>query len=150
MEKLREHLSLRQSKQSSRQATAMQNDLKKCPASGEEAFFASDLTQGERSYTSQYVCSDFARTLHNNAEAAGIKCAWVGCSFTRGIGHAFNEFQTTDKGIVYIDDTGVPGGSTYQDKILNCNIGQPLTVKYLFRSGNIGSMGTVDHLDVFW
>ena len=58
---------------------------------------------------SSYVCSGFSQDLHNNAEKAGIKCAWVGCEFTQGEGHAFNEIQTTDKGIVYIDCTGVPG-----------------------------------------
>ena len=101
-------------------------------------------------YNSQFVCSDFAQTLHNNAEAAGIRCAWIGCSFTQGIGHAFNEFKTTDKGIVYIDCTGVPGGSTDQDKILTCTVGKSLAAKYLFRSGSINNMGIVADLDVFW
>lgn len=112
-------------------------------------FLKADQTDAQP-YTSQYVCSDFAQTLHNNAEATGIRCAWVGCSFTEGVGHAFNEFQTTDKGIVYIDCTGVPGGETYQDKILNCVVGKPLAGEYLFRSGNIGRMGTVKELKVFW
>jgi hypothetical protein len=101
-------------------------------------------------YTSQFVCSDFSQTLHNNAEAVGIRCAWVGCSFTQGIGHAFNEFNTTDKGIVYIDCTGVPGGSPDQDKILTCTVGKPLAAKYLFRSGSINNMGKVADSDVFW
>lgn len=113
------------------------------------SFLKTDLTDAQP-YTSQYVCSDFARTLHNNAEAAGIKCAWVGCSFTKGVGHAFNEFQTTDRGTVYIDCTGVPGGETDQDKILNCIVGKPLSAQYLFRSGNIADMGTVKKIEVFW
>ncbi|OEU41668.1 hypothetical protein BGV40_13720 [Methanosarcina sp. Ant1] len=71
-------------------------------------FVKADKTD-EKAYTSSYVCSGFSQDLHNNAEKAGIKCTWVGCEFTQGEGHAFNEIQTTDKGIVYIDCTGVPG-----------------------------------------
>ena len=60
-------------------------------------------------------------------------------------------FDTTDKGIVYIDDTGVPGGSTYEDKIMNCVVGLPLAEKYLFKGGSPGeSMGIVEKLYVFW
>jgi hypothetical protein len=112
-------------------------------------FLKADKTDQAR-YNPDYVCSDFARTLHNNAEKAGIKNAWIGCDFQRGIGHAFNRFDTTDKGTVYIDCTGVPRGSTYQDKQLNVKVGYPLTGKYLFRSGYMGSMGTVKKLNVFW
>jgi hypothetical protein len=57
-----------------------------------------------------------------------------------GVDHAFNEFQTTDQGVVYIDDTGVPGGSTLQDKQLSVTIDQPLSGKYLFRSDNLRMM----------
>ncbi len=54
-----------------------------------------------------FVCSDFAEVLHNNAEAAGIKAAWVGIDlYQEEIGHAANAFQTTDRGLVYIDCTG--------------------------------------------
>ncbi len=54
-----------------------------------------------------YVCSDFAETVHNNAEAKGIRAAWVGIEFKGGgDGHALNAFETTDRGLVYIDCTG--------------------------------------------
>lgn len=114
-------------------------------------FIKSDKTD-ELPYTNTFVCSDFAEVLHNNAEKAGIKCAWVGCDFTRGLGHAFNEFNTTDQGIVYIDCTGVPNPNGNQDKILNCAIGQTLTAKYLFRSNSYsaGDMGIVQNLHIFW
>jgi len=110
-------------------------------------FLKADRTD-EQPYTSTYVCSDFAKTLHNNAEAAGIKAGWVGAE---GANHAFNVFETTDKGTVYIDCTGVPGGATLQDKQLNVVIGQPLSGKYLFRQGTITGMeGTVTSLLVYW
>ncbi|MBM3142972.1 MAG: zinc ribbon domain-containing protein [Chloroflexi bacterium] len=52
-------------------------------------------------------CVDFAEQLHNNAERAGIKAAFVGVNFVgEEIGHALNAFKTTDRGLVYIDCTG--------------------------------------------
>lgn len=54
-----------------------------------------------------YVCADFAEDVHNNAEAAGIRAAWVGVNFEdNDEGHALNAFETTDKGLVYIDCVG--------------------------------------------
>lgn len=54
-----------------------------------------------------YVCSDFAEDVHNNAEAAGIRAAWVGIDILGDSeGHALNAFRTTDVGLVYIDCTG--------------------------------------------
>ena len=53
------------------------------------------------------VCADFAEEVHNNAEAAGIRAAWVGLDFEGDDeGHALNAFETTDRGLVYVDSTG--------------------------------------------
>jgi hypothetical protein len=53
-----------------------------------------------------YVCADYARDVHNNAEAKGVKAAWVGIDFEgSGPGHALNAFVTTDKGLVFVDCT---------------------------------------------
>lgn len=54
-----------------------------------------------------FLCADFAELLHNNAETAGIRCAWVGIRFkNEEEGHALNLFETKDKGPVYVDCTG--------------------------------------------
>ncbi len=53
------------------------------------------------------MCGSFAEALHNNAEAAGIRCAWVSIDIAgQEIGHALNAFLTTDKGIAFVDCTG--------------------------------------------
>ena len=53
------------------------------------------------------TCGDFAETVHNNAEAAGIRAALVTIQFeAQDVGHALNAFETTDKGLIYIDCTG--------------------------------------------
>ena len=70
-------------------------------------FLRNDTTD-DRNYSKyEYNCTDFAEKLHNRAEAAGIKVAFVVLSFIdRDVGHALNAFTTTDKGIVYVDCTG--------------------------------------------
>ncbi len=53
------------------------------------------------------MCGSFAERLHNNAEAQGIRCAWVSVDFVgEDCGHALNAFVTTDRGLVFIDSTG--------------------------------------------
>ncbi len=53
------------------------------------------------------ICADFAERLHNASEMAGINCGYVLVGLQGVIGgHALNAYQTTDKGLVYIDDTG--------------------------------------------
>jgi len=72
-------------------------------------FVRSDTTDSRpfvQTFYWSYVCADYARDVHNNAEAAGIKAAWVGIDFEEGgPGHALNAFQTTDKGLVFVDCT---------------------------------------------
>jgi len=65
-----------------------------------------------------FVCSDAAERVHNNAEAMGIRAAWVYIDFTNEsatlnpttnalvVGHACNLFNTTDKGLIAVDCTG--------------------------------------------
>jgi hypothetical protein len=65
------------------------------------------INRGQSSEIIPFVCSDFAETLHNNAEVAGIRSGYVGIDWQNGgLGHAVNVFETTDMGIVYIDCTG--------------------------------------------
>ena len=52
------------------------------------------------------LCGGFAELVHNNAEIAGIASAFATVNFEEGIGHAINAFNTTDRGLVYIDCTG--------------------------------------------
>ena len=72
------------------------------------------------------VCADFAEEVHNNAEAAGIKAAFVSIDFEgNSEKHALDAFHTLDEGLVFIDCTGqqpnfivplVPvGGKTFGD-----------------------------------
>lgn len=69
-------------------------------------FVLDDDTDEQPYIGDSFVCADFAATLHDRAEAAGIKAAYVSVVFTDGPGHALNAFNTTDHGLVFIDCTG--------------------------------------------
>jgi len=63
-------------------------------------FLQSDRTD-QRPYDSDsFVCADYAEMLHNNAEKAGIRAAYVYTS-----NHAFNAFTVSDRGLVFVDNT---------------------------------------------
>jgi len=71
-----------------------------------KAFLSTDSTESYTYQMGSFVCGDFAEMLHNNAERVGIRAAVVIVHFTEGELHALNAFYTTDRGLVYIDDTG--------------------------------------------
>jgi len=100
-------------------------------------FLKTDVTDTYRYVANYYMCGNFAETLHNNAEAAGIRAAMVFISFTEGVGHAINAFLTTDKGLVYIDDTGtdIRGPSSMDGIVFNMRINSIYTPVFLFPSG---------------
>ncbi|MFC1974378.1 hypothetical protein ACFLU2_03395, partial [Chloroflexota bacterium] len=71
------------------------------------AFLYNDPTDDEYYSILSFNCTGFAEMLHNNAEAAGIKAAFVAVYFEgEDTGHALNAFVTSDKGLVYVDCTG--------------------------------------------
>jgi hypothetical protein len=69
------------------------------------AFLQRDDTDEYSYVEGSFVCADFAEMLHDNAEVFGIRAAWVGVDFVEGEDHALNAFNTTDKGLVYVDCT---------------------------------------------
>jgi len=86
-----------------------------------------------------FVCADFAERLHNNAEAAGIRAAYVAIQlgpspeFPRVGGHALNAFETTDRGLVYIDCTGSSNREDInRDTIVNVEVGKEYIPQSIF------------------
>jgi hypothetical protein len=72
-----------------------------------KTFILQDNTDDSPYILGTWTCGNSAEKLHNNAEQAGIKSALVAIHFEdEQIGHALNAFNTTDKGLVYIDCTG--------------------------------------------
>jgi hypothetical protein len=100
-----------------------------------ERFILSDTTDQNIYVPGVYECTDFARDVYNNAEKAGIRTAYVGMVFSVSkIGHALDAFQTTDKGLVFIDCTGLEAGEagpSDNDKIVTVKKGDYYTYIYM-------------------
>jgi hypothetical protein len=66
-------------------------------------FLARDHTNWNK-FTDKYVCVNFAMDLVANATKQNINAWIVGVTFKdKKVGHAFVAFETSDKGIVWID-----------------------------------------------
>jgi len=66
-------------------------------------FIAQDPTNANTYSEDKYVCVDFAAAVNNNAEAKGIRCAVVDIFYPDGYGHTIVAFDTTDRGLIYIE-----------------------------------------------
>ena len=65
-------------------------------------FMIEDKTDSNHYVDDKYVCSHFASDVNNNAEEAGIRCAFVDVRFPNSA-HAIVAFDTVDEGIVFFD-----------------------------------------------
>jgi hypothetical protein len=68
-----------------------------------KAFLARDISNAKTYIKDEYVCTDFAAAVNNNAEADGIRCAIVDIFYPEGYGHTIVAFETTDKGLIFIE-----------------------------------------------
>jgi hypothetical protein len=103
-------------------------------------FIRSDGTDEKIYGEYSFACGAFAEEVHNNAEAAGIKAAWVAVDFgDLSWGHACNAFQTRDKGLVFIDCTGEDLSS------ILTTIPTPLNGKVY---GDVGNRDTVAYIEL--
>jgi len=131
------------------------------------AFLKADDTDKMEYIYPTVVCWDFANRLQKNAKEAGWRCAVVNLDMTgytdpynygiaHDAGHACNAFETTDRGLVYIDCTGLPGnsGAFDHDRIVSAQIGKPYNPEYIFPTGGWyvprGQMGVVVEMDIRW
>lgn len=122
-----------------------------------KAFLQADMTERHAYVTGKYTCGDFAETLHNNAEAAGIRAGLIAIELQPAnladgvVNHSLNMFETTDKGLVYIDDTSSSQGY-YADRIGDVAVGRDYTSVSIFpQPGQMQtwpSMGKVVAFDI--
>jgi len=125
-----------------------------------KSFILEDTTNQLRYLAGMRKCTDFAEALHNNAEAAGIRAAYVAVSFEGGgDGHALNAFQTTDEGLVYVDCTGPVGqafaNSDQFDRIAHIEEGKTyksLEITYYPKvaCGAFWRQGVVEKVEIYW
>jgi hypothetical protein len=68
-----------------------------------KTFLAQDPTNNKAYVDEKYVCVDFAAAVNNNAESKGIRCAVVDIFYPDGYGHTIVAFDTTDRGLIYVE-----------------------------------------------
>lgn len=112
-----------------------------------------NIIDGIEQINTPRICSDFAEMLHNNAEMSGFRCAYV--SLEVGEGHALCAFNTTDKGIVYVDCTGYwLYGPSNCDKEVNVKVGRHYVPVSMFPEKGWSStwedMGVVTEIFMAW
>ncbi len=87
------------------------------------AFIASDNTDKIQYQANKFECWDFAADVINHAASQSIRCAIVMIDLNSTDGHAIVGFNTTDKGMVYIEPQSDElvqlkvGGRFYQQKV---------------------------------
>ena len=116
-------------------------------------FISQDDTDKHAYLPNSFVCADFGETVHNNAEMAGIKAGWVTIDFSDcSGGHACNVFETTDKGLVFIDCTSsLTQRSGNWDSIVDVVVGKEYLPRHLHSDGSYYlSMGTVSDYQIHW
>ena len=65
-------------------------------------FLESDKTDSNPYISNEYVCFEFATQVNNNAEANGLRAAYVRLRFENWA-HAVVAFETADRGLVFIE-----------------------------------------------
>jgi hypothetical protein len=117
-------------------------------------FLKNDKTDRIRYERNKFVCSEYAELLQRNASDAGIRCGYVHVTFTDGALHACNVFNTTDRGLIFIDDTSstIVSGPTSRDRIVNINKGADYDDSFIFDSVHwtTNSMGIVADYNIDW
>ena len=83
-----------------------------------ESFLINDQTNKIVYDTDKFVCADYAEVLHNDAEKNGIKAGYVNLDFNGyDVLHACNVFNTTNAGLIFVDDTGSVDGIADDGKV---------------------------------
>jgi hypothetical protein len=121
-------------------------------------FIISDQTDKKPYISNVYVCTDYARDVHNNAEKAGIKAGFVGIDFKNQlIGHACNVFKTVDLGLVFIDCTGLKmeqEGPNNRDTVVIVKLKEHYVPQSLVReiwwNDTWDDMGIVQDIQIYW
>ncbi len=118
-------------------------------------FLLSDKTDRNIYTPGSYVCIDYAKELHDNAERQGIRSAIVSVDLKQSNGsidhHALNAFNTTDRGMVYIDTTGHINSPGIDTIVYDFGIGKQYIPKTVFNSRYVHfSMGEIVDYDVIW
>jgi len=123
-----------------------------------KSFILADTTDSNYYDPLSYTCGDYAQDVHNHAEAAGIRAAYVEVDLTFQatlVYHALNAFVTTDQGLIYIDCTGIErgyAGPSNNDKTVSVKPGTEYIPQLIVPQGGwyCTSSGIVTTVAMYW
>jgi hypothetical protein len=119
-------------------------------------FLREDQTDQLQYVKNEFSCSDFAETLQHNAEKKGIQCAWVYVNLMGATDHSINAFQTKDRGLIFVDDSGSNEDShpSNMDKTVILEKGRDYCPESLFLeegwAKQWGCTGVVEDYRIYW
>jgi hypothetical protein len=103
-------------------------------------FILSDKTNLNQYHEGTYTCANFAVDVENNAVKSGYKCGYVIVFFPDGESHAIDCFNTTDRGLIFIEPQ--------TDAVVTLNLGQPYWNRSQYGPQNYDD--TVARLSIDW
>ena len=106
-----------------------------------QEFLARDRTDSHRFISGEYVCFDFAAALNNNAEAMGIRAAYVRIR-SKEWAHAVVAFETVDKGLVFVEPQS--------DKEVNLVVGEPYPWQRSGARGTAHYRDSIVEIQIIW
>jgi len=104
-------------------------------------FLAGDKTDSNLFIKGEYVCFDFAAELNNNAEANGIRAAYVRIH-SKEWGHAVAAFETVDRGLVFIEPQS--------DKDVEMVVGEPYPWQSAGADRPAKYDDAIDEIQIIW
>ncbi|GAJ00677.1 unnamed protein product, partial [marine sediment metagenome] len=104
-------------------------------------FLAGNKTDLNPFIKGEYVCFNFAAELNNNAEANGIRAAYVRIRAEKW-GHALVAFETTDRGIVFIEPQS--------DREVELAIGEPFPWYSVGAVSPLTSYDSLVEIQIIW
>jgi len=104
-------------------------------------FLAGDETDSNPYVVGEYVSFDFAVELNNNAEANGIRAAYVAI-FAKEWGHGMVAFETIDRGLIFIEPQS--------DRMVRLATGEPYPGYSVGAISQLGYFDPIVEIQIIW
>lgn len=104
-------------------------------------FLRADDTDSIPFITGEFVCFDYSARLNNNADAAGIRAAYVRIR-SEDWGHALVAFNTLDKGLIFIEPQS--------DLEVDLELGKPYPWSQIGASSPLGYSDQITEIQIIW
>ena len=112
-------------------------------------------------YSDNYQCGNYAQDIFNEASISGIKSSYVQLFFDLGrFNHAINGFNTTDKGLIFIDCTNygmwkkfnksTPIRLNSSDKLFTLELGKESEITSIDTGLRWETLGTLTGMEIYW